>query len=350
MNTPKEIDVRRHLLLAIILLVMLPFASCTQQGAAQPTAAPGGTKAPGALKVAMIMPGPTQDGDFNALGAQALAEVKSQTGAETALSESVAVADAERVGREYLNSGYNVVLYHGAQFLTVVQKLAPAFPNANFGIVSSVGLTDLPPNVWNIRRKFHEGFYPVGTLAAGATKTKTIGYVSGVRLPEFVASYNAMWQAIQDVDPSIRVLNPAFVGDQNDPVKAREAAAALYGAGADVVVATVNLGVNGVAEAARAANKPVFFTTFYTEKAELAPDKLLVSLLVDFSTPYVAVVKNVQNGKRGGEFELRPGAGMNLSEIRNAPPEAAQKAKAVYDQIAAGQKQITEVTDRTLSQ
>jgi basic membrane protein A len=340
---------------ALCLLVAL-VAACGSQpatptGGAAPASGGGAAKPSGAatLKVAMILPGPIQDADFNMLGAQALDEVKRQTGAETAFSESVAVADAERVAREYLNSGYNVVAFHGAQFLTTLQKLGPDFPNAAFVMVSSANLTDLPPNVWNIERKFYEGFYPIGVLAASTSQSHKLGYVSGVRLPEFVSSLNAVKQAAQDTAPNTEVVY-AFVGDQNDPVKAREAAASQINSGVDFIVGTVNLGVNGVAEAARAAPRPVLFSTFYTEKKDLAPDRLTVSLLTDFGTPYLQAVRGIQGGQRGGHIEMRPGNGFTLSEIKNAPPDAAQKAREAFDAIAAGRKSVQNVTDKVLGE
>ena len=297
----------------------------------------------------MILPGPIQDADYNAVGAQALDEIKRQTGAETAFSESVAVADAERVAREYLNSGYNVVAFHGGQFLTIVQKLAPAFPDATFIMESSGQVPDLPPNVWNLGRKFYQGFYALGVLAAAASQSKKVGYVAGVRLPDFVASLNAVKQAAQDTDPSVQV-QYAFIGDQNDPVKARETTAAQIDAGVDFVVVSVNLGVQGVAEAAKAAPKPVLFTTYYTDKPDLAPKLLSVSLLSDFSTPYLQMVRSIQAGTRGGYLEMRPGSGFRLSEIRNAPPDAATRAQQAFDAVASGSKQLPEIVDRIVGE
>ncbi len=342
------------LLSALVLLT----AACAPQSGAPPSsggAAPAPAKpeaaakpaAGSSLKIAMILPGPIQDADYNAVGAQALDEIKRQTGAETAFSESVAVADAERVAREYLNSGYNVIAFHGGQFLTIVQKLAPAFPNATFIMESSGQIPDLDPNVWNIGRKFYQGFYVLGVLAAATTQSKKIGYVAGVKLPDFVASLNAIKQAAHEQGGDLQVID-AFIGDQNDPVKARQTTASQIGDGVDFVVVSVNLGVNGVAEAAKAAPRPVYFTTYYTEKPELAPDRLTVSLLSDFATPYLQVVKAIQGGQRGGYVEMRPGNGFQLSEIRNVPPAAAQKAKEAFDAVAAGRKDIPEITDHVI--
>ena len=297
----------------------------------------------------MVLPGPIQDADYNAVGAQALDELKKQTGAETAFSESVAVADAERVAREYLNSGYTVVAFHGGQFLTIVQKLAPAFPDATFIMESSGQIPDLPPNVWNLGRKFYQGFYALGVLAAASSQSKKVGYVAGVKLPDFVASLNAVKQAAQDTDPAVQV-QYAFIGDQNDPVKARETTASQVDAGVDFVVVSVNLGVQGVAEAAKAAPRPVFFTTYYTDKPDLAPKLLAVSLLSDFATPYLQMLKSIQAGTRGGYLEMRPGNGFKLSEIRNAPPEAAKKAQDAFDAVASGKTQLPEIADKIVGE
>jgi basic membrane protein A len=322
---------------------------CGPAGSPQPTSPPtlaaAAKPAAGGLKIAMVLPGPIQDADYNAVGAQALDELKKQTGAETAYSESVAVADAERVAREYLNSGYNVVAFHGGQFLTIVQKLAPAFPDATFIMESSGQIPDLPPNVWNLGRKFYQGFYALGVLAAASSQSKKVGYVAGVKLPDFVASLNAVKQAAQDTDPAVQV-QYAFIGDQNDPVKARETTASQVDAGVDFVVVSVNLGVQGVAEAAKAAPKPVFFTTYYTDKPDLAPKLLAVSLLSDFATPYLQMVKSIQAGTRGGYVEMRPGNGFKLSEIRNVPPEAAKKAQDAFDAVASGKTQLPEIADK----
>jgi basic membrane lipoprotein Med (substrate-binding protein (PBP1-ABC) superfamily) len=242
-----------------------------------------------------------------------------------------------------------VIAFHGGQFLTIVQKLAPAFPNATFIMESSGQVRDLPPNVWNLGRKFYQGFYALGVLAAATSQSKKIGYVAGVKLPDFVASLNSVKQAAQDTDPGVQV-QYAFIGDQNDPVKARETTAAQIDAGVDFVVVSVNLGVQGVAEAAKASAKPVFFTTYYTDKPDLAPKLLAVSLLSDFSTPYLQMIKSIQAGQRGGYLEMRPGSGFKLSEIRNVPADAAAKAQQAFDAVASGQKQLPEIADRVVGE
>jgi basic membrane lipoprotein Med (substrate-binding protein (PBP1-ABC) superfamily) len=296
----------------------------------------------GAAKMGMIMPGTIQDADFNMLGYVALQEVQKRLGIPVSHSEQVAVADAERVAREYLGAGFTIVAFHGAQYLTMVQRLARQFPEANFIIVSQS--QSLPPNVWNITRKFHEGFYPLGALSALVTRNDRIGYISGIRLPDFIASLNAAYLAVKEYNPKAQFVY-AFTGDQNDPVKARQTAEAQIAGGVDVIISALNLGVFGVAEAVQSARTPVYLATFYTDKAALAPKHVLTSLVLDFSKPYVSIVESIAAGKRGGNYDMRPGSGMELVQIRNAAPTAVKRVQALFQEIVRG-KTVPEILDK----
>ncbi|OFX34395.1 MAG: hypothetical protein A2Z07_00225 [Armatimonadetes bacterium RBG_16_67_12] len=298
-------------------------------------------------KLAMIMPGTIQDADFNFVGYQALQEIKTTTGVDVAHSEQVAVADAERVAREYLNAGYKIVAFHGGQYLTIVQKLGPLFPDAVFIMESSGQVPNLPPNVWNIGRKFYEGFYALGVLSALSTKTSKIGFISGVRLPDFIASLNAVFQAVDKYNRSAEVLW-TFVGDQNDPVRARQAAETQIAANVDFIIIVVNLGAVGVIEAARAARRPVLLTTFYTDKTSLAPQNFASSLLLNFQRPYIDVTRRILKGERGGYVEMRPGNGMTLMPPRNVSAEVTQKVNEVFRAIVRRDEKIDEVIDRVV--
>ncbi len=300
------------------------------------------TTAAWAQKMAMILPGPVEDGDFNALGYNALKDVGRAHKIETSHSEKVAVADAERVAREYLNTGFTIVAFHGGQFLTMMQKLAPQFPDASFIIVSQA--KQLPPNAWNINRHFNEGFYPLGTLAGLTTKTNKIAYISGIRLPDFISSLNAAYTAIKEANPKAEV-KYAFVGDQNDPLKARQSAQAMIGEGADVIISSLNLGITGVVEAVKASGKPIVVTSFYTDKHASAPNVYATSLLLDFNKAYRDVVASILKKERTGQYAMRPGQAMSLAPIHNVPPDVAKKVEAVYKDVAGGKK-IADVVDK----
>ena len=298
-------------------------------------------------KMAMILPGTIQDADFNTLGYVTLQEVGKAYDLQVSHSESVAVADAERISREYISAGYDIIAYHGGQYPTIMAKLAAQFPQVSFIQEASGRLPNLPPNAWNIGRKFYQGFYVLGALGALTTKTNKLGYVGGVRLPDVISSQNAIQQAIKDYNPKAQLI-ANLIGDFNDPVKARQTSEAQIGAGADFLVVFVNLGLSGVIEAVKASPKPVLLTTFYTEKWDMAPKNLTVSLMFDFTKPYKEIVGRILKGERTGYYEMRPGSGMELSDIRNVPPEVAAKVRAIFKEVVAG-KPLAEITDRVVS-
>lgn len=321
-------------LTALFSLLLLLLTACG--GPTQPAASPA------KFKLAMILPGTVQDSDYNFVGNQALNDVKAMHGIDVKYQENVAPADAERVARGFINDGYNIVAFHGGQFVTVVQKLAPEFKDVNF-IMESSGKTDgLPGNVWNIGRKFYEGFYALGAEAALVTKSGKIGIVLGTKLPDFVAAVNAIKAAVQQNNPKAQVVY-TFVGDQNDPVKARQAADAQVGSGVDFIIMVVNLGAQGVIESVK--DKPVLITTYYTDKTSLAPKNFAGSLTTDFGTVYKNVVGEIIKGNHSGYNEMRPGNGFGLAALNNVPADVATKVKGIFDDVAARKIQVQEKTD-----
>ncbi len=324
----------------LVLVAALFLSGCVSKPAGK-AAEPAPAEQP-KPKLAMILPGTVQDADYNFVGYLALLELERQFGVTAKYQEQVPPADAERVARGFINDGYTIVAFHGGQYVTTVRKLAPMFPDVTFIAESSGPLPDLPSNVWNIGRKFYQGFYGLGALAALATKSNKIGVVVGIRLPDFVASINAIKQAVRELNPNAEVVY-TFVGDQNDPVKARQAAEAQIGTGVDFIILIVNLGAYGVIEAAK--ETPVLLTTFYTDKANLAPNNFTTSLLLDFAVPYKKVLGQILAGTRGGYEEMRPGNGMALAAIQNVSPETASRVQLIFEQVASGAIQLPEITD-----
>lgn len=262
-------------------------------------------------KMAMILPGSIQDADFNTVGYLALQAIAKTHDMQVSQSESVAIADAERVSREYIGAGYEILAYHGGTYIPIMKKLAVAFPNVVFIQETSGRLPDTPGNVWILGRKFYRGFYALGATGALSTKTNKVGFIGGVATPDVITSLNAVYQAIKEHNPT----------------------------------AKLNLGLYGIVEAAKASAKPVLVTTFYTEKWDLAPKHMSVSLTTEFAKPYTEIVGRILKGEKTGYYEMSPGSGMSLSDVRNTSPEVAQKVKGIFQEVVAG-KQIPEIGDK----
>ena len=311
----------------LVFLLVVPALLAIASGGVESS-----TEDAASISVALILPGPIEDADFNFLGYQAMGDIETKYGAKTAYQEKVTPADSERVARAFIADGYDTVAFHGGQFTTTLLKLADQYPDNHFAIVTRAPIEDAPKNVWVIGRRWSDGFYAFGILAARATETDTIGVVAGIQLPDWIESINSIKKATASVDSGISVLH-TFTGDQNDAVAARNATSALVDAGADIIILLVNGGTFGSIQAVDGSD--VKLISFYTDKQELAEDNMVGSLIFDFSHAYGTVVGNIIDGQSGGYHEMRPGSGMELTDLFNISDDIAKETRGVFADIAS---------------
>lgn len=301
-------------------------------------------------KIAAVFPGSIQDADYNTIGYIALQEAANSEGIKSAYSEKVAVPDAERVLKEYINADFNIIFVHGAQFNGAVAKVAPDNPNITF-IIEVDAKPDTPAaNIWYIERNFHTGFYILGTVAAMKTETGKIGYIGGLELPFVRAEINAINQAITDQNSNAE-LEYIFVGDFNDPLKARQAAEGLMSQGIDVIISAVNLGNFGIYSAVKEADQPVFITATYTDKVSQAPDNYLTSDLFDFGVPVKGIVSKIIAGEKSGHWFMEYGEGKarsTLFPINNVSDSVNRKVKRISADLASGKIIVKPVLNKIL--
>lgn len=338
---------RKLLVLAAVLLVVaMVAAQCVVVPATPPAPAPAGGEtgavAPAqkeSLKLAALFPGVITDADYNTLGYLAINAVQADLGVETVYSENVAVPDVEGVMREYIDAGANIIFTHGGQFISQTATLAQEFPDIHFIAESDAPAEDPPPNLWVIDRNFQVGFYPIGIIAAKASKTGKIGYLGGLTLPFSYAEVHAMEQAIADLGLEVE-LKPVWTGDFNDPTKARQLAEAMMAEDIDVIVGSLNLGMFGLFEAVKANSNNVLVTAKYTDKTEFAPDNYITSVLYDFAGPLKDIVQKIQSGENGGYYPLGFDTGVSIQPLKNTSPDLNNEIEQVLKDLQDGTIQV----------
>ena len=327
------VNTRRLRLLAPLaagLPLALVLAACG--GAAESA---GDTSKGGQLKVAALLSGSTTDADYNSLGLLALKQAEKDHGIKSAFSESVAVPDAERVMKEYLADGYNVIWTHGSQFFEATAKLAKQNPNVTFiGEFDSKPKESLP-NVWVVDRNFHVAFYPIGVLAGATTKSGKIGYVGGLSLPFSYSEVHAMRQALKDTGSSATI-NPVWTGDFNDPAKAQQITSQLIDQGDDVIVGSLNLGMVGAFQAVKAKPQGVVVTAKYTDKSQFDPTHYATSAVYDFTKPLNDMLTKISSGTRSGYYPLGFDTGVSIQPPKNVDPAVAKKVEQAVADIKSG--------------
>lgn len=304
----------------------------------------GGLKDHKVKNFAMILPGPVSDADYNAVGLQTVEAVEKELGIETSYSEKVQVVDAERIARDYIRRDFTTISFHGTQYLSIAQGLAPSHPDVLFIVESAAQVPDLPNNVFNLGRTYIGGYYALGQLAASVSKVGRIAFLGGLDIPDFKGGANSAYEGAKQVNPDIKMTH-AFTGDQNDPVKARQSAQALLGQGADVLLVSLNGGLPGAVQAVKSADRPVLFTSLHTDKHSLAPTSFLASMEFNYQKVYPQILRDINSGKKDVYLEMKPSNdGVTFSDVYNVSEEQKAKFNEIVQGLVSGQVEPPKVT------
>ncbi len=187
-----------------------------------------------------------------------------------------------------------LVLTAGYQMGSILETVAPKFPNVKFAIFDVA--IDLP-NVASINYKSNEGSFLVGSIAALKTKTNKIGFVGGVDVPlirEFEAGYIAGIHEInQDIQVYVKYISDDVTGF-NQPNKAKEIALTLYEDGVDVIYAAAGGSGQGVLEAAQETMNYIIWVD--SNGNHLAPGIVLTSMVKEISSSVQTIINETVNG------------------------------------------------------
>ena len=308
---------------ALTAVAAAALVGCGKKDEAAPAAAtpaPAATAAAPAapLKMAFLYVSPIGDGGWtyqHELGRRAIQE-KFGDKIETSFVESVPEsADAERVMRDMAGQGNGLIFATSFGYQEFVQKVAADTPDVKFEHATGYKTA---ANVATYDTKTFEGAYLAGIVAGGMTKTKTVGVVASVPIPEVVRNINSFVLGAQSVDPSIKA-KVVWVNEWFSPPKESEAATSLINGGVDVMYQNTNSpAVLKTAEerGVRAFGKDGDMSAF-------APKAHLGSAVVDWTPYYTKVTQDTLDGKwQSGAFwwGVKEGA-IDLLKIADDVPQ-----------------------------
>ncbi len=188
----------------------------------------------------------------------------------------------------------DLVLTAGYQMGSILESVAPKFPNVKFAIFDVA--IDLP-NVASVNYKSNEGSFLVGTIAALKTKTNKIGFVGAVDVPlirEFEAGYiTGIHEINQDIQVYVNYISDDVTGF-NQPDKAKEIALTLYEDGVDVIYVAAGGSGQGVLEAAKEQMKYIIWVD--SNGNHLAPGIVLTSMVKGISSSVQTIINETVNG------------------------------------------------------
>ncbi len=208
------------------------------------------------------------------MGAERWAE---ETGGSYRDIEMQSEAQREQALRRLAEGGSNPIVMTGFAFMSVLEQIAPYYPETTFVIIDGVVEE---PNVRSVVFTEHEGSYLVGKLAAMASESGVVGFVGGMDIPLIRRFGCGYAQGVMAANPDAQVI-VNFTGTTpaawNDPVRGSEITEAQISQGADVVYAAA--GGTGVGVLQTASDAGILSIGVDSNQNHLHPGQVLTSML-----------------------------------------------------------------------
>jgi basic membrane protein A and related proteins len=290
------------------------------------------------VRVALILIGPQNDGSWAEAAVNALGKLK-DAGYDTAVKESVADTDVERVMRSYIDDGYNAIIAHSFSFQDAVFKVAQDNPDVAF--IWAGGIHRTAKNVGDYSQPFYQGAYLAGIAAAKLSQSGSLGGLYGFDIPVCHAMGEALLAGAKTINQKATLV-PGQVGDWGDVQKAKEAALAQHDtAGVDVWVTCGEGPALGAIEAAKQVKG--FSIGYVGDMSKRAPDAVPLSIVWNMSPIFDAFVKDVESGKfDNGWYDF--GVAEGAVDIAINPAFNDKIGKDTLDVIAKAKADITSKT------
>ncbi|WP_338845514.1 BMP family ABC transporter substrate-binding protein [Massilia sp. W12] len=284
---------------ALAVLASLSLAACgdkntapaSTSAAAASASAPASAAAGAPLKVGFVYIGPVGSAGWTYAHDLGRKEVEEKFGAQvkTTFVESIPEgADAERVFRDLADNGHKLIFGTTFGYMEAMQKTAKAFPDVKFEHATGYKTA---PNMNFYDSRTYEGAYLAGVIAGKMTKSKKLGVVASIPIPEVIRNINAFTLGAQSVNPAIST-RAVWVNKWFDPGKEREAALTLIGQGVDVLIQNTD----SPAPIQAAEEKGVFAFGWDSDMSKFGPRAHLASAVINWGPYYKKTVGDVLAG------------------------------------------------------
>lgn len=302
-------------------------AAAPSSAASESTAATSATSEKPALKAALLLSGPINDGGWNTDAYNGLGKLK-EMGYEIAYTENVVQADQQTLIRDYAKKGYNLIIGHGFEYGDALTAVATEFPDAKFLQIG--GASTNGKNLASGEFRLGQLSYILAGVAARVTKTNKIGFVGAQEIPTIQAEVDTIKEQVPKINSNATV-TVAYTGSWTDINKGKEAAMAQINNGVDVIIGIGDACDAGAIQACQ--EKGVKFIGWSGDLNSAAPDIVLTSGVQSVSTIISGVGKDIVDGKFSADHKVY-GVEEGIEYLGTFSPtlDAAIKDQALKDQ------------------
>ncbi|MDD5478576.1 BMP family ABC transporter substrate-binding protein [Rhodoferax sp.] len=295
--------------------------------------APAPAPKPEPLKIAFAYVGPVGDGGWTFAHDNGRKALEKEFGDKIATSfvENVPEsADAERVLRDMAGQGNKLIF--GTTFGYMEPMLKVAADNAGVKFEHATGYKQAD-NMRTYDSRTYEGAYMAGVIAGAMTKSKTLGVVASIPIPEVVRNINAFTLGAQSSNPKIKT-KVVWVNGWFDPPKETEAATSLINGGADVLFQ--NTDSPAVLKTAEAKGKRAF--GWDSDMTAYGPKAHLASSVINWGPYYIKTVKEALDGswKAGAGTHAWWGVKEGAIDIVSIAEDVPAETKAKVEEVKKG--------------
>lgn len=205
---------RQALKLGLGSAAALVLAGCGGSGSSDSGSSSASSEKKDSYKVAMIMSGIITDGGWDQGHYESLKRAIESHPKWTMLDpkENTKDADAASAAQSYIDQDVDLIVGNGNQFAStwaeVVAKAKDEHPNVHFLITNTDPASEMTDyesldNVETVLPDFKQTGALAGVVAGLMTKTKSIGFIAGMKLPSSKKKYAAYLAAAQKVTPGV---------------------------------------------------------------------------------------------------------------------------------------------------
>lgn len=254
---------------------------------------------PNALKVALVTPGPYNEGGWNQNAVKALSRIESELGARTFKVAAKDANEAYTSFRKFVDQNkVNIVIGHAGEYQSAkAVEIAAANPNTMF-LISGSEKTE--QNVVGVRFLLEDATYVLGQLAASMSKSNVLGCVGPEKWPVIESTFYAFEEGAKSVKPDIKV-RTVWTQSATDVARAKEQTLQLISEGADFIFHNADSAAKGVFEAVQQnKEKGVLVFGSNDDQALTLPafdDVILASASLDIPAAYLEICKEIKDGK-----------------------------------------------------
>jgi basic membrane protein A len=256
------------------------------------TVAPPGL-AQAKLRVAALFAGRIDDGGFMEAGYRGLIVARDTLGVEVAWKDGIRPERDLLVAAlcELAARGPALVIAHGGQNNEAARLVAADFPVTTF-VVTQGDVTG--PNLSSYEVLQEESAFLAGALAGWATKTGTVGHMSGIRVVPGLKGRAAFAHGVAHADPAVRLLTN-FSGNQDDIALSKRVASAMIDAKADIIFTMLNAGRAGAVEACRERGAKQIGNV--RDWVAVVPEVFIASAVADSGMAVAKAVEDLVGGR-----------------------------------------------------